>query len=375
MTSSITFEIAAFADVIKKASKVAPTKGTAFDKAAGIVIEFDPSQTVPLAVVRATNLDVFSLEWMNVSEWAGEAARWRLPSALLSLVVGSLPIGTGKLVTMSSEHGAHNFVVNLKSDRTKAKFYPMRIEDYPQWGAFDPDKMYPASDLGGRLSQVEWACSSSDLHMSGVYLDGEWAIATDRYRLARVPLSIPDLAAPIIVPSGVLSQILKQTGDVQIGFDGHLLNIMPDEYSQVKAVIYDVQFPKVQGVMDRELDTEVSVDRDALLEKMMRVTSFGQSDRVSSLRIFWGKSEIAFYMSNLEIGQIGDVMEVPNQIEHARFEQRFTAKNLTEAIAKAPNKDLKLAYNYGDPKSIVRIDGGSGYTAWVMPRTDTGEKE
>ena len=374
MISSVTFETAALADVIKKAEKVAPTRGSAFDKASGIVIEFDPSGTIPLAVVRATNLDIFMMEWVNVAEWSGEPARWRLPSALLASIVGSLPIGTGKTVTMVSEQSNNNnIVVHVKSGRTKAKFYPIDISYYPPWGAFDPDDMFPAADLGGRIDQVEWAAGKQDPRLAGVYLDGTHAIATDQYRLAVVPLSIPSLQEPIVVPSGILGQILRQTGEVQIGMspEDRMLRVMPDEYTQVKTVVYDVKYPNVTPVIQREFDTAAKVDRDKLVEMIQRVNAFTQGDRAPSLRVYLGKEEVAVYVTNEEVGSVGDAMEVPGEATHARFELRFTPKNLLEALQKSPNNEVTLHYNAGDGKSMVKIDDGAGYRAWVMPRTGT----
>src|SRR5688500_9900621 len=146
--SKIVFETATIADSVKKASRIAPSKGSAFDKAAGVVLQFDPSQPVKMAVLRATNLELFSIEWVNVVEWEGESAIWRLPSDLLAQVLGSLPIGTDNTVTLESFESGYSFHVLMKSGRTKAKFYPLDAEHYPIWSVFNPDKMFPATDLG-----------------------------------------------------------------------------------------------------------------------------------------------------------------------------------------------------------------------------------
>lgn len=374
MISSVSFETAALADVVKKADIIAPSKGAAFDKAAGIVLEFNPAQTIPLAVVRATNLDIFSMEWVNVAEWAGEPAQWRLPSFLLAQVVGSLPIGTGKTVTFESEASGHSFHINMRSGRTKVKFYPLDFSYYPTWGAFDPDHMFPANDLGGRIDQVEWAAGKNDPRLAGVYLDGNYAIATDTYRLACVPLSIPDLTEPIIVPSGLLGQTLRQTGEIQIGVSKNMMHIMPDETTQMKTVIFDVKYPNVSKVIEMPFSHSLHIKKDAVLDVMNRANAFSLGDRTASFRIFIGLEEFAVFMHNSEMGQIGDVVEIPGSAQHDRFEVKFTPKNLLEAINKAPNNDLTIYYNHGSPKTIFKIDGGSGYNAWVMPRLG-GENE
>lgn len=373
MSSSITFETATIADSIKKAAKIAPTKGAAFDKANGIVLEFDPSGLAPLAVLRSTNLDIFSMEWVNVAEMSGERAQWRLPHALLAQVVGTLPIGTDKTVTFYSEKTTHGFLIHMQSGRTKAKFNPLDASLYPTWGAFDPDHMFPASDLGGRIDMVEWAASKSQPELGGVYLDGTIACATDTYRLACVPLSIPDLVEPIVIPSGLLGQVLKPVGDVQVGVSGNFLNIMPDQYSQMRSVVMISKYPPVNRVMERELDTEVTLSRDYLLEVMSRINAFSLGDRTSAFRIFFRHDEIVIGMINESAGTIMDVIEVPGQCQHDKLELKFTPKNIMEALTKSPNDDIKLAYNKDNSKTVLRIDGGSGYMCWCMPRVGSSE--
>lgn len=371
LLSSVTFETAALADVIKKAAKVAPSKGAAFDKAAGIMFEFDPAGAVPLCVVRVTNLDLFMMEWVTVTEWSGEAQRWRLPSALLALVIGGLPIGTGKTVTFTSETlPSGNILVHVSSGRTKARLFCMDSEYYPQWGAFDPDQMFPAPDLGGRIAQVEWAASGSEPDLAGVLLDGERAVATDRYKLVTVPLKIPDLAEAIIVPGSLLGQILKQTGDVQIGVDPvtNFLQVMPDDTTQIKSVVLQSRFPGISRILDQEFDTSIEVSRDALVEVMTRVNALSLGERGIPLRCYFGKEQIAVYMENPERGSIGDILETPGYAAHELLELRFTARNLIESLTKSPNDKLTLSYDCMNGKSKLKIDDGAGYQCWVMPR-------
>lgn len=373
MNSSITFETATIADAIKKAVKIAPTRGSAFDKANGILMEFDPSGPMQLAVLRATNLDLFSMEWVNVAAMSGEPARWRLPAALLGMIVTSLPIGTDKTVTFYSETTDHGYVIYLKSGNVKAKFQPLDPDAYPEWGAFDPDHMFPATDLGGRISMVEWAASKSQPETAGVYLDGTIAAATDSYRLAVAPLPIPDLETPIVIPAGLIGQMLRQTGDVQIGVSGNFLNIMPDQYTQMRSVVMVSKYPNIQRVLDAELKDEFTINSEHLLEVMGRINAFSLGDRVAPFRIFLGDEAMIIGMVNESVGTIQDKIELPGQVTHARMELKFTPKNIMEALQNSPNKEVTVAYNAGAEKTVVRIDGGSGYRCWAMPRVGSSE--
>lgn len=372
--TKVTFETATIADAIKKAERIAPSKGAAFDKAAGIVMTVDPS--TGLVVVRATNLDIYSMEWVDTVAIEGDAVEWRVPSKLFAAVLNGLPIGTGKNVELEEKRDGRVRMLHLVSGRTRAKFNLMVTDYYPVWDVFNPDGLVEVDDLGGRVAQVEWAAiKSEDPPLNGVHLNGEHVIACDRYRLAVAPLSIPELSEPITVPGGILGSILKQTGEVSIGVrDGHLL-IMPDKTTQIKTVVFGAEYPPIERIQLRDHPQVVKVKKAPLLEIMNRANTFSGNDRFPILRIFLGRGEIAVMMDTQEVGTLADTMEVPGYCDHPRFEVKFTPRLIMEAIAAAPNDELEIFYEIEQPAKMLRIDGGSGYEVWAMPRKDLSPQE
>lgn len=372
MPTKITFETATIADAIKKADRVAPSKGEAFDKAAGIVMEIDPTNELPV-VIRATNLNIFSTQWVAAVEIEGDPATWRLPSRLMAHVTTNLPIGTGRTVTLESKD---NGIVNLSSNRTRVRFNLMTSDTYPSWKVLDPDRFSQIENLGGQISRVEWAADKSSEPLCGVHIDGACLTATDRYRLARVPMAIAasDLAEPITIPAGILGSLLRQTGEVAVGTDGSHLFLMPDDYSQLMTVIYSSPYPSLNKIIDRSFSDSVSVCRVELLEMMNRASGFAESDRFPTLRIYLGKHEIAFMVENGEVGLFGDVIELPGQCDHSRIEVKFTPKNIIEAISNAPGRDVILHYNSASPTGIMMIQGEQDYNCWVVPKKDLSTK-
>lgn len=367
--TKVTFETATFADVVKKASKIAPTKGNAFDKAAGIVIEIDPSSSS--VVVRATDLNIFSMEWVNYLEIEGEATTWRVPSQLFAQVVGSLPIGSGKTVVLENKLDKRNHEhLSLTSGRTKAQFNLMETDHYPPWYPFDPTNLIKAENLGGRIAQVEWAAakSASTPQLEGVHFDGECCVATDSYRLARAELRIPDLDTPVTVPAGILGQILKQTGEVMIGVDENQLLIMPDESTQIRAILYAGEYPHVAKIMRRDQPNVIKVRKAPLMDILSRAANFAGNDRFPALKLFIGREEIAVMMENQEIGLLGDVCDVTGYATHPRREIVFTSKNLVDSIGACPNDEIEIRYDESQMHKIMYINGGSGFEAWVIPR-------
>lgn len=366
MGTAIVFETATIADSIKKAARIAPAKaGHAFDKASGIVFDIYPGEDAS-CVLRSTNLNAFYAEVVASVSTDGSATRWRLPAQLLAGVVGTLPIGSGKQVKFEQEGSK----VKITSGRMKATMMLADPDYYPNWEMFDGTSMTMVSGLGGRIAQVEWAASPhNDPPLSGVYLDGEWAIATDRYRLARVPCRIA-LPRPIVIPSGVLGQALRQMGDTGVAVGGHMLYLAPDDYTQLQTVIYDVEYPAIEKVMRTDHPATLTLRKQAVLDVLNRANNFAGADRTPLLRIYVGKGEFAPFMQNDEVGLLGDVLDCPGEADHKRIEIRFTPKNLIDAISNAPNDNISFGYDPELPNRPIYLNGGSGYEAWVVPRQD-----
>jgi DNA polymerase III sliding clamp (beta) subunit (PCNA family) len=371
MTTKVEFETATIAEAIKAADRVAPTKGAAFDKAHGIVIEIDPGSST--VVVRSTNGDLFYMSWVDHVAVEGEATTWRVPSKVFTQVVTSLPYGTGKTVSFEESTKGQ---INMVCGRTKARFGLIHHADYPMWAAFDPDGLFPASDLGGTIGMVEWAAAKVEIPLCGVHFDGKQVVATDRYRLVRVPLTISDLDRPITVPAGLLSQVIKQTGEVMIGTDGNQLLVMPDEYTQIRCVIFDEKYQNVERVMSNHRDYPESVEfsRDSFVEVINRTMAFqGNGREVPLLRTFLGNEEIRVMMANKEQGMLGDVLEIAGQATHDMCEIKFTPKNLLDALANCPNDRIRMHYNPDRTNGLIYITSGTSFEVWVMPRAEVGE--
>jgi DNA polymerase III sliding clamp (beta) subunit (PCNA family) len=366
--TKVTFETATLADAIRKASQVAPSRGAAFDKAAGVVIEVTPGNPIPV-VVKATDTEVYYMEWVDSVEVEGAPVQWRLPAKVFAGFVTALPIGSGKRVTLEEIAVNETVMLQLTQDRKKAKFNLMRSEYYPLWTVFDPDPLEIVPDIGGKLAMVDWTTAKDDPGvLAGVHLTGSSAVATDKYRFACVPLEL-NLDEPVTVPVSVLTQIMKRTGEVRMGINEGQLQVMPDETTQIRAILYDQEYPKVDGIMRRDQPNQLTFKKSQLLEAVGLAMNFIGSDRSPILNIFVGKETIAVYMAGADTGNMGDVIEVPGQATHERITLLFTPKNLIQALENAPNEEVTLNYDLVNIRRPVRIDGGSGYEAWVAMRT------
>lgn len=359
----VVFETATIADSITKAARVAPTKGEAWDKASGIVMEGDPSDNT--VTIRSTNLKVFYLEVVDAVE-VSEAATWRIPHRVIAAIVGKLPIGSGKTVTMEQEGG----IVHLRAGTTRAQIRVTDPQYYPEWGPFDPDKLEMVPDLGARIQQVEWA-AHDDMHpIDGIHLDGQHVVATDRIRVAMAPCEATPIYRPITIPAGILKPVMGNLRDVAIGIDEGMFLLMPDVATQIKTRIYDEVYPDMVGIIERASFTDsIKISKAGLLEIMDRAAVFA-STRAPKITFIVGKKEVAVMCSEEDTGLLGDQLGCDDGGDHPRCKIMFTPKNLMESIGAAPSDQIEIFYNREEVKKPIKIDGGSGYVALVMPRRE-----
>jgi len=357
----VVFENSTIADAVSKAARVAPTKGSAYDKAAGILMTLDEDNK--RVEIRSTNLLISYLELVNALEVEGTGS-WRFPTLIINGILGKLPIGSGKEVTLFDSQGA----VKLQSNRTAATIRTGSewAGYYPTWEPFDPEMLDVVEDLGARIKQVEWA-AGGDPPMAGIHLNGEMIVATDRYRIATVPCPAEPIYKPITVPAGIFDPIMKSMRDVAVGIEENQFLLMPEPMTQIRANIYADKYPAVERAFLRDHPHSVSFKKEELIAMVDRAMVFAGNDRVPLLTMFLGKEEIAVMMTDQEQGLLGDIVDVPGQCYHSRVKILFTPHNLTDALEAAPSEQVEMHYETDKHKS-VRIDGGSGYEAWVMPR-------
>lgn len=369
--TAVKFENATIRDVIGKAAKVAPTRGSAFDKAAGILMEVDPAEG--LVVVKSTNIDVWYTEIVNHLEIEGDPVTWRLPSVVIDGITNKLPVSSGKTVTFDDTQAP---VLQVKSGRMNAKVRTIDPQWYPSWDAFDPDDLEDVSDFAARIQQVQWAANKNgDPPLSGIHLTGEYAVATDNYKVARTPCKAAMFHQPVTIPSTIFAPLMRSLGDVKLGIgDGQLL-VMPDDATQVRAAIFGLDYPKVERVFHGNEPDSVTFRKTALLEIIDRAMVMGQRDRSPLLKMLIGREEIAVMVTDAEVGLLGDVIEVPGEATHKRATFGFTPANLVGGINAAPGEQVTMHYDQENPGKPIRLDGGSGYEVIVMTRREVKEQD
>jgi DNA polymerase III sliding clamp (beta) subunit (PCNA family) len=362
----VSFEAGTIGDAIKKAASVAPTKvGSAFDRAAGIIISLTPGTDAP-CIVRSTDTDLFYTESVDVVRAEGDPAVWRLPSMLLAQVLSNLASKGPVTFTQVSPTE-----VLITCGRMKARMVTMDPTTYPRWGIANMEDLREAPDFGSSILRVEWAASKSGPSpLNGIRLDGDFIMATDRYRIARTPCKIDLPNGPITIPAGTIGRLLKPIGDVLIGIDGPLFVAMPDDWTQIKTTTIDEKFPDMNKIFGIDYEQQVKVPKATLLEYVNKAAGFAGADRAPIVTIIVGQEELAVMLRNREVGTFGDVIEVPGEAQHPRIQINITPGMLTSGLSNAPGHTVTFKYNPSNIKLPLGIDGEGGYQVWLAPRTE-----
>lgn len=376
--TSVVFETATLADVLKKAEICAPKMSAsdhAFGSAAGIMIDITPGEPEPIRV-RSTNLEVFYDEWVDSIDITGPATSWRIPVSKFTGVIAALPIGTGKTVTLTSEGG----FLNLVSGRTKGKVMLISTEGYEHWEPYDDTDSVVVSGLGTRLAQVAWACGDDrdGEPLTGIYFGGDYLLATNRRRAAMVPCSIPSLVGqPVTVPAKFLTPILRHAGDVRVGIEGHMLTISPDEHTQIRCRVYGRNIPTPTFVSNT-YDTCITIGKTQLVDTVQRMLNItkGTKDSVPIIKMLLGGGMMSLRVEGTAGEEwVEDMIDLGGQADHFPILLTFLPKTFIEAVNKAPDEKLLLSYNSGPggKNPIVRVDGGGDYMAWFVQWKHTQE--
>ena len=364
--TEVTFETATLASAITKAARVAPTKGAAFDKSAGIMLEVRPGGDHPITV-KATDLEVTYLEWVNSLQIVGDECNWRLPSGTLAGIVAGLPLGTQTTLKAESE----SRILSLVCGKTKAKLPLIEGLAFSNFEPFAADDLATVPKFSERVAQVSWACDRAAVPFTGVHIDGKNLMATDRYRLAQVPCEVGIISEPITVPLEVLRPILKHLQDAKLKATDRRLLMMPDEYTQVTSVIFDAKYPNIQNVQRRDYPQMLLLDKEAVRTVINRMLVLVKGERYPVMRLTIGGGVIKVFMNVEDVGEMEDEIDVP-AATHDPHVVYYTPTNFLDGLTNSGKPEVEFHY---DPANALAFGyfKDEGYESWIVPRKNMAE--
>lgn len=343
--SKIVTEAATLSDAVQKAARVAPTKGSAFDRFAGIYVEVSGEPMDPLPVtIRSTNGEVTYQQKIGALEYDGPA-RWRIPAVLFAGLMSTLPLDSGRTITLI---GRDDPFVGISAGSVKAKFNLITGE----WPIFpdieDITTFSSASDFASKADQVAWATHPSNAPLAGVHLDGKWLIGCNKYVMARIPCTAP-IQEPLTVPLKELSRLIAHGTDVKVKAHDGKLYIMLDAETQATTTIYGEKYPNIEKLVRTEFGGTITFQRQELIDAIQRMLVLVKGERYPKLLLKMtsdgdGGVPLVLDMDVPGVGRLQDTVDTRGEVTGDEFEMWVHPIWLQDALNGARSEKITMGF-------------------------------
>lgn len=378
-----TFDAAHLADSVNKAARIAPSRGAGFDKAAGIV--FWVSGTG--CQIQATDLECSYWQNIPIAETTGfeggETVKWRLASTTISKLVSSFPLDTGLKIKLIDNDDSW---IRISAGRTKVRIPSIDTDTYPNLAPVSRDGMSDANNFAAKVAQVAWATAKDGL-FSGVHIDGQRLVATDRYTLAIVPCEVA-LSSPVTVPLGSLVALIKDATDAKIKSENNRLELALDAETVAAATLLDDPYPNVMSLtaFEKHWVGSTTFSKQIFVETVERMLTIVASEKMPRLVCTVSDDEMILDVDEPDLGKIQETIDCqtlwPEGVTCADLtEQRrsftVTPSYLKNAVNVCKTGRVNLSFGHrDDPQRSgtvpIIVSDDTGYKAYVMPRQSKG---
>ena len=265
---------------------------------------------------------------------------------------------SGSEVTIEVE----DYRARVKSGKTKftletldAEEFPLPNVDYAQWQKVE----FVGDKLKNIINKTAPFASKDESKpvFKGVKFNGDTVIATDTYRLAKLEL---ETGADVIIPGKLLQELSKMPIDDVIAHLGEEKAVfMCGEYTVYLSVLSG-NFPDMSKVVPEKHKTEVTVDREQLLQVLGRASIIAKDyNKRIDVTIRDGVMTVE---ARHETGHMMDEIEVEQEGEDV--DTIFLNLIYFQEGARSVGEKVKINFN-GDMGPVVIND--DGYINLILP--------
>jgi DNA polymerase III sliding clamp (beta) subunit (PCNA family) len=350
-------------EALSRANRIAPTKGSGMDRAAGIQIEFIGTE----AHIRATDLDVTFYQKVECIEVVEECTI-RL-SSVVPPFVASLSMDKDQVIRFHRED--RKIVVQYNKSRTKATV-PEIVGEYPVVRWHDYDSMTDATDLGGKIASVAWAVEpDAQGILSGIKIDGEWLEGMSSKNAARIRCDVV-AEAPVIAVIKSLTPLIKGGSKLRMKAEAGHIMIALDETAQVTSTTVLGNWPNLVERLEKfEFPNTVTIRKGRLGDALKRVLSFVRNDRLPKVQITFTTDSADVVLTGTMNGDIQDSCALTARSgDPSNVTFTFNPNWILEAVETFPGASILIEYN-GPLQPIRLSEPSTSYEAYVMPMRDS----
>lgn len=358
-------------DALSKAKLIAPTKGSAFDRSAGVQLRVKEGGIE----IRSTDEELFF--WQKVECYPHPSfldKSFRLPTALISGFVAGLP--------MNQEDHQVKFLwdkddpiwMTVKFGKTKLKARMKMIVGgaFPEWEPDDYDDLSEAQELVSRVEQIAWACGDA-APTNGTRIDGVNMISTNGTALAAIAPCVISIDEPITAIMKPLVPLIKMGTEVRVKATGFRMTIALDRETQLRTTLLKMPYPNIVDILrKRELPECFTVNRQRLIDALERLLIFVRSDNLPRCNVGVRDGYIECSLTG-DRGDIQDATSVEEQTYHEDHDYKFNPNWLIQVLESFTGAKVCIHHNNESPTRYPFhvTDPANAYESWIMPMSDT----
>lgn len=320
---------------------------------AGILLEAEDGQLT----CRATDLELSGEITTRVQ--VSEPGSALLPGKLLAQLAARLPEAAVEIAGSAER-------VTIRCGRATFEVRGMPVEDFPR--LHEPDTAAPRGVMKSGsfvrvVNQVGRAASTDEARpvLTGVKLeaDGETftAAATDSYRLAVRRVAWAEGAdVDALVPARALSEAAKSAsdagGDVELVFEqGQVSFLFGDR--RLTTTLVEGAFPDYSQLLPDDHETEVIVERAALIEVLQRVAvvALGQANTPIFLA-FSADGVVELTAGSQEVGEASE--SLPASVDGDDLTIAFNPMFLLSGLEALDTEEVRIELRDGLKPALLR---------------------
>ncbi|MEI6072188.1 MAG: DNA polymerase III subunit beta [Verrucomicrobiae bacterium] len=292
-----------------------------------------------------------------------------LPARRLAAIVRELP-SSEVVIDVDAKHAA-----TIRCGASFFKIYGLPQEEFPAFPTFGEPKSFTLkqSELKDGLRKTSYAISSDETRyvLNGILFslaDNKMTlVATDGRRLA---LFDSDIEFPksherdFILPTKAvteLQRLLGETGEVTISTSENLASYELNG-AQVVSKLVEGNYPNYRQVIPGEAKERISLEREALLNCVRRV-SLLSSDKTSSVRLSFTKNNLDIAANTPEVGEAKESMAINYRGKDLSI--AFNPEFLMDPLRNLPNDEVFLELIDEMSPGVVKIQSPFLYV--IMP--------
>ncbi|MGE0631761.1 MAG: DNA polymerase III subunit beta [Pseudobdellovibrionaceae bacterium] len=284
--------------------------------------------------------------------------------------------------------------LEISQNKYNSKIVGISAEEYPVFPTYTGHDFLKLESnvLQDMIDKTIYSVSTDETryHLNGVYFErfnkkdnGQTAVqreqsffrmvATDGHRLSLIEKATDEGmtalkdSAGVIIPRKGLHEIKKLVesldGEFEMAIEGSQL-IVRHSSTVLMIRLIEGKYPNYQQLIPANLSRKVSVDREAFLTSLKRVSPVAnQKSKGVTLLLSNGKMEIS--SNNPELGDAKDEIEI--DYKGGDLKIGFNAKYITDILNSIHDETIELELNDQLSPGLVRPQNDKNYTCVIMP--------